>query len=75
MSWWTSTLDAIQKEGGIVDTAFDFLSSPIGNIATSALAKEMGFLEAKTPVVGYQGSIPKYEAVRERVPMQQDPNR
>ena len=27
------------------------------------------------PVVGYQGEVPKYTAVRERVPMQQDPNR
>ena len=75
MSWWTNTLNAIQKEGGVVDTTLDFLSSPLGTVATSALAKEFGLLDAKTPVVGYQGSIPKYEAVRERVPMQQDPNR
>ena len=81
MSWWNTATAAISAEttkdgeGGLLDTAIDFLSSPLGTVATGFLAKEMGFAEAKTPVVGYQGSIPKYEAVRERVPMQQDPNR
>jgi len=69
MSWWTNLTDTIGKA----------LENPatmgLASLGTSALAKEFGFSDTDVPVVGYQGSIPKYEAVRERVPMPADPNR
>lgn len=68
-SWWTNLTDTIGKA----------LQNPatmgLASLGTSALAKEFGFSDPDVPVVGYQGSIPKYEAVRERVPMPADPNR
>ena len=43
------------------------LASGIGALA----ADRLGFLDSKSQPSGYQGSIPQYTAVRERVPMDQ----
>ena len=43
------------------------LASGLGALA----AKQFGFLDSKSQPSGYQGSIPEYTAVRERVPMDQ----
>ena len=40
-----------------------------------SLIQGSGFADPKIPQTGYQGDIPDYTAVRERVPMQDDPNR
>lgn len=74
-----------------IEDAGDFLTSDVlgyltgtntGSAASTLLGLGLGYLadksgiaDPKIPVVGYQGSIPEYTAVRERVPMQADPNR
>jgi hypothetical protein len=85
MSWWndlvSSAVEAESEEdsGGFLSSIGDFFSSDlgrfVGGVGGSLALKEFGLMDSKTPVVGYQGSIPKYEAVRERVPMQQDSDR
>ena len=72
-TWWDSLT-------GGVSAAADFISGSelgqgIGSLGAGLLLKQFGQLGDKTPVVGYQGEVPKYTAVREQVPMQQDPNR
>jgi hypothetical protein len=72
-TWWDSLT-------GGVSAAADFiggseLGQGIGSLGAGLLLKQFGQLGDKPPVVGYQGEVPKYTAVRERVPMQQDTNR
>jgi hypothetical protein len=53
-------------------------SVDVGEVASLAggyLLNESGFGQAQIPPTGYQGSIPKYDAVRETVPGTYDPNR
>jgi len=50
-------------------------ASTLLGLGLGYLADKSGIGDPKIPVVGYQGSIPEYTAVRERVPMQEDPNR
>lgn len=70
MSWWDDFTGVFTQglSGANVGTA---LAQGLGGLAI----KEFGLSDPKVPVVGYQGSVPEYQAVRERVPMQQDPNR
>jgi len=70
MSWWDDFTGVFTQglSGANIGTA---LAQGLGGLAI----KEFGLSDPKVPVVGYQGSIPEYQAVRERVPMQQDPNR
>lgn len=82
MSWWTDITSAFTDDpgedtflGGVGDFFRSDVGSLIGTAGLGALATKTGIMDTKTPVVGYQGSIPEYEAVRERVPMQPDPNR
>ena len=51
-----------------------FLQSLVG-MGLGSLIQGQGWADPKIPPVGYQGEIPNYAAVRERVPMQNDPNR
>lgn len=72
-TWWDSLT-------GGVSAAADFISGSelgqgIGSLGAGLLLKQFGQLGDKPPVVGYQGKVPNYTAVREQVPMQQDPNR
>lgn len=79
MSWWTDLTsgvsDAFTNDDTFLGGIGDFARSGVGSTLIGLGAKELGLLDAKTPVVGYQGGVPEYQAVRERVPMQPDPNR
>ena len=85
MTWWNNLVSSAvgaeseEDSGGFLSSVGDFFSSDlgrfVGGVGGSLALKEFGLMDSKTPVVGYQGSIPKYEAVRERVPMQQDSDR
>ena len=48
---------------------------PLIGMGLAYLAQQSGLGDQKIPVVGYQGDIPEYQAVRQRVPIEQDPNR
>ena len=50
------------------------LNSIVG-MGLGSLIQNQGWADPKIPPVGYQGKIPEYAAVRQRVPMQPDPNR
>ena len=70
MSW----LDDIV--GGLGD--FFGSSDGIGSllpILGGIYGANQGWTGAQRPVTGYQGGVPKYDAVRERVPGTNDPNR
>lgn len=79
MSWWTDftsgVSDAFTNDDTFLGGLGDFARSGVGSALIGLGAKELGLLDAKTPVVGYQGGVPEYQAVRERVPMQQDSSR
>ena len=82
---WFSDFVKDTFDSDTVDSVVDFLGADMGggsSIASTLLglgvgyaADRSGIADPKLPVVGYQGSIPEYTAVRERVPMQEDPNR
>jgi len=82
---WFSDFIKDTFDSDTVDSVVDFLGADMGggsSIASTLLglglgyaADQSGIADPKLPVVGYQGSIPEYTAVRERVPMQEDPNR
>ena len=61
-----------QLLGGQSDNKF--LQSLLG-MGIGSLLQGSGLADPKIPPVGYQGGIPNYTAVRQRVPMQPDPNR
>ena len=79
MSWWTDLTsgvsDAFSQDDTFLGGIGDFARSNLGGTLINLGAKELGLLEPNIPVVGYQGGIPEYQAVRERVPMPADPNR
>ena len=68
MSWFT---DLTSKFTGskVGSGVMDILGSPVGALGLSALVNKSGFGDTKIPQVGYQGKIPEYEAVRDRVAM------
>ena len=67
MGWFTEALE----NAGATEVAGFLDSNPLGGLAEMALSKELsGYFQPDIPVTGYQGEIPKYTAVRERVPMQ-----
>jgi len=67
-SWFSDIIDGI---GSAIDIGQDFIDSDLGgnlfNLGLGYLAKDE--FATKTPQVGYQGKIPEYTAVRDRVPM------
>lgn len=76
MSFWSKTVDWLT--GG--DTGFnDVLGSVnwggVANLAGSYFLSKSNFANTSAPNVGYQGGIPRYTAVRERVADTYDPNR
>jgi len=75
MSWWDDLVDNVLDAG--TDILTDATSSEaIKSYLGMGLAGLLGnFDDQNIPVVGYQGSIPEYQAVRQRVPIEQDPNR
>ena len=68
--WWKD-FTGVFKQGLSGQNLGTLLGTGIAGYAID----RSGLSEARVPVVGYQGSIPEYTAVRERVPMQPDPNR
>jgi len=69
-SWWDD-FTGIFKQGLSGQNIGTLLGTGIAGYAID----KSGLSSPNVPVVGYQGEVPKYTAVRERVPMQQDPNR
>ena len=70
--------DILDNAGEAVKGIFDDATSAeaIKSYLGMGLAGLLGnFDEPNIPVVGYQGSIPEYQAVRQRVAMPEDPNR
>ena len=70
--------DILDNAGEAVKDIFDDATSSeaIKSYLGMGLAGLLGnFDEPNIPVVGYQGSIPEYQAVRQRVAMPEDPNR
>jgi len=67
-SWFSDIIDGV---GSAIDFGQDFLDTELGenlfNLGLGYLAKDE--FATKTPQVGYQGKIPEYTAVRDRVPM------
>jgi len=81
MSWWTDLTSSVSGAftdtgnentflGGVGDFFRSDIGKMVGNVGLGALVDKTGIMDAKTPVVGYQGSVPEYQAIRERVPMQ-----
>jgi len=72
-SWWDNLVDF---GGDLFESGIDFFTSPKGLAYLGGMGLSMGdFGETKIPQTGYQGGIPDYQVVRDRVPMQYDPNR
>jgi len=44
-------------------------------LGIASYGKDRGFFDPDVPVVGYQGKIPKYQAIQEQVTGRDDPNR
>ena len=69
-SWWDD-FTGVFKQGLSGKNIGTLLGTGIAGYAID----KSGLSSPNVPVVGYQGEVPKYTAVREQVPMQQDPNR
>jgi len=69
-SWWDD-FTGVFKQGLSGENLGTMLGTGIAGYAIN----KSGLSSPNVPVVGYQGTVPEYTAVRERVPMQQDPNR
>jgi len=69
-SWWDD-FTGVFKQGLSGQNIGTLLGTGIAGYAID----KSGLSSPNVPVVGYQGEVPKYTAVREQVPMQQDPNR
>ena len=76
-NWWNDLVDGVLDFGG---NAVDFFTSKGGvqmllDYGLSGWGQKQGWFDPNIAPTGYQGGIPEYEAVRERVPMEYDPNR
>jgi len=71
MSSWWDDFTGVFKQGLSGENLGTMLGTGIAGYAIN----KSGLSSPNVPVVGYQGTVPEYTAVRERVPMQQDPNR
>jgi len=77
MSWWDNLVGAAKDVGGGFQ---DFMGSDSGLAALAKLGlsyglNKSGIADEQIPKTGYQGGIPSYTAVSQRVPMAYDPNR
>ena len=70
MGWYTDLINFATDEGSAVN---DFLASDlVSGLATTAVGSAFSdYFQPDIPKVGYQGTVPELQAVRERVPMQQ----
>ena len=76
-SWWDNLVGTAKDVGGSFQ---DFMGSDSGLAALAKLglsygASKSGLFDEQIPKTGYQGGIPSYTAVSQRVPMAYDPNR
>jgi len=91
MSWWDEITDYLTGEddfdagealgdvlGFFTGDLPDYLSGdagPLLGMGLAYLANKSGLGDQNIPVVGYQGGIPEYQAVRQRVATPEDSNR
>ena len=70
MGWYSDAVDALTDDGS---DANKFLNSNlVSGIAQGAVSKQLSnYFQPDIPQIGYQGTVPELQAVRERVPMQQ----
>ena len=72
-NWWDKLTDF---GGDIFESGLDFFTSPSGLAYLGGMGLSMSSMgDTKIPQTGYQGGIPDYSMVRDRVPMEYDPNR
>tara|TARA_R100001082_G_C4356460_1_gene157130 strand:- start:640 stop:1470 length:831 start_codon:yes stop_codon:yes gene_type:complete len=76
-NWWNDLVDGVLGFGG---NAVDFFTSKGGiqmlmDYGLSGWGQKQGWFDPNITPTGYQGGIPRYDAVRERVPMEYDPQR
>jgi len=76
-SWWDNLIGTAKDVGGSFQ---DFMGSDSGLAALAKLGlsyglNKSGIADEQIPQTGYQGGIPSYTAVKQRVPMAYDPNR
>jgi len=77
MNWWNDLVDSVIDFGG---NAVDFFTSKGGikmlmDMGLSGWGQKQGWFDPNITPTGYQGDIPRYDAIRERVPMEYDPQR
>ena len=77
MSFWSNTLDWLTGDGDFetVKNSVTPFGRGVANLAGSYFLSKSSFADSGAPQTGYQGSVPRYTAVRERVPSTYDPNR
>ena len=75
MSFWSNTLDWLSGDGDFETVKNSVNWRGVGNLAGSYFLSNSSFANSGAPQTGYQGGIPRYTAVRERVADTYDPNR
>jgi len=75
MGWWEGFKNAgTQAYNTVTSTqGGQAIGDALIGVGSGLIAKELGLSQPNIPNVGYQGGIPSYEVVRDRVPT--DPNR
>ncbi len=75
MSFWSNTLDWLTGDGDFETVKNSINWQGVGNLAGSYFLSNSSFANSDAPQTGYQGTVPRYTAVRERVADTYDPNR
>lgn len=75
MSFWSNTLDWLSGDGDFETVKNSVNWRGVGNLAGSYFLSNSIFANSDAPQTGYQGTVPRYTAVRERVADTYDPNR
>lgn len=75
MSFWSSVGNFLSGKGGFDDVVSNVNWGGVANLAGSYFLSKSSFANSEAPNVGYQGTVPRYAAVRERVADTYDPNR
>ena len=70
MGWYSDAVNFLTEDGGKMESILN--SDLVGGVVQGAVGKGLSkYFQPDVPKVGYQGTIPELQAVRERVPMQQ----
>jgi len=76
MSFWSNTLDWLTGGDTDFSTVLDSVDwQGVGSLGGSYFLNKSGFANSDAPQTGYQGGIPRYTAVRERVADTYNPDR